>query len=349
MLARLLASQNYAIISIPVAKAVGLETAFLLHHLLSHYDFFAKSNQLIENKGQFYFYATVDDIEEKTTLSKERQATAIKNLLEVGLIEQKNFGVPCRRHFAIPENFESVLFQLAGKPPTGYRESRQLVSEKNANYTEEKPPTINSIKNSIKDNDLSKDKSIGVFSEKNSESENQPLPQTTEPEKKEKEKKVAAKKEKDETPAENSQSEDFVALGSLPAYLSKDELTLRGISQTLWGSFVSVVTKRHKKKRLPRGQFEIWIKDLEIAAAANWGEEILNIHLQNYEYSTWSKPFFPKYTDVLQGIVKDLKNNQLTTQNQNSQNGKNQSNNQPRFNQQDVANFAKQFQNGADF
>lgn len=340
MLARLLASQNYAIISIPIAKAVGLEAAFLLHHLLSHYDFFAKSNQLIEHKGQSFFYATVDDIEEKTTLSKERQATAIKKLLEAGLIEQSNFGVPCRRHFAIPEHFESVLFQLAGKPLTGSRESRQLDSEKAANCTAKKPPTINSIKNSIKDNTFSKEKDISVFSEKNLESENQPQPQAIEPEKKEKEKKVAPKKEKDGT-------EDFLELGSLPAYLSKDELTLRGISSTLWGVFIFAITKRHNRKRLPRGQFEIWIKDLEIAAA-NWSEEILTIHLRNYEFATWSKPFFPKYTEVLQGIAKDLKTNQSTTQN-NNQNGKNQSNNKPRFGQQDVEQFIRDQQKGSDF
>lgn len=335
MLARLLASQNYAIISIPIAKAVGLEAAFLLHHLLSHYDFFAKSNQLIEHKGQSFFYATVDDIEEKTTLSKERQATAIKKLLEAGLIEQSNFGVPCRRHFAIPENFESVLFQLAGKPLTGSRESRQLDSEKTANCTAEKPPTINSIKNSIKDNTFSKEKDISVFSEKIFESENQPQPQAIEPEKKEKEKKVAPKKEKDETPDEDSQTEDFVALGSLPAYVSMETLKLKGVSSQVWGGFVQSVTKRLGKKRLKRNLFEQWIKKL-FNAVSVIPDQIMLEHFVEYECKpSWTSPFFSGYLEKMQKDCKSanlpLKTNQSTTQNQNSQNGTTNQSNSERF------------------
>lgn len=192
----------------------------------------------------------------------------------------------------------------------------------------------NPIVNTINNNTFSKEKDISVFSEKNLKSENQPQPQAIEPEKKEKEKKVAPKKEKDGT-------EDFLELGSLPAYLSKDELTLRGISSTLWGVFIIAITKRHNRKRLPRGQFELWIKDLEIAAA-NWSEEILTIHLRNYEFATWSKPFFPKYTEVLQGIAKDLKTNQSTTQN-NNQNGKNKPNNS-NISQQQTAEYLAQQQ-----
>jgi hypothetical protein len=328
MLARLLASQNYAIISIPIAKAVGLEAAFLLHHLLSHYDFFAKSNQLIEHKGQSFFYATVDDIEEKTTLSKERQATAIKKLLEAGLIEQSNFGVPCRRHFAIPEHFESVLFQLAGKPLTGSRESRQLDSEKSANCTAEKPPTINSIKNSIKDNTFSKEKDISVFSEKNLESENQPQPQI------QKEKKERTQPPPT-PPAEKTKVQHFNA-DQIKA-VNKPMF----VSSNLWTAFIDAVIcglpNQTPKNKIAVGRFNTWIERLE-KEAATYSEPALLEIIQAYKVSqdpnlregknAWLSIFHSDFTNHIQRIEKNLK---ITTQNQNSQNGTTNQSNSERF------------------
>lgn len=218
---------------------------------------------------------------------------------------------------------------------------------KDAHYT-----ISNNISNTL-DNDFSKEKSTAVFSEKNSESETQPLPQTTEPEKKEKEKKVAAKKEKDETPDENSQSEDFVALGSLPAYVPMETLKLKGVSLEVWAGFIQSVTRRLGKKRLKRNLFEQWVKKL-FNAVNVIPDQIILEHFVEYECkTTWTTPFFSNYLDKLQKDCKSanlpLKNNQSTNQQTNNQNGTTQSNNQPRFNQQDVANFAKQYQQSADF
>ncbi len=311
-IAKLLASQNYAIISIPIARAVGLEAAFLLHHLLSHYDFFAKNNQLTPNGGQLYFYATVDDIEDKTALTRERQTTAIKNLVGAGLLEQKNFGIPCRRHFAIPEKFDERINQLAGNTPTSSRETHKLDNVQNANQHAEKPPAIyNSKYNSIDNNtsisneiDESGEAATHAPEKKIRQKENKAKPKTAlvdEPQ--EEKEKNCGKKEKDAA----GEGEDYLALGQLPAYYPSEQLSLNSVSPEVWGAFIKALNVRYKKKRLPRSIFEKWARDIfTIALSKQYSDAVIIAHLSDYSASKWQSPFFTGFADALDRKQKDI-------------------------------------------
>lgn len=53
-----------------------------------------------------YFYSTITDLEESTTLSKRQQSAAIKTLVEVGLIDCQKRGMPARRCFRVNDDVE---------------------------------------------------------------------------------------------------------------------------------------------------------------------------------------------------------------------------------------------------
>lgn len=211
---------------------------------------------------------------------------------------------------------------------------------KDAHYT-----ISNNISNTL-DNDFSKEKSTAVFSEKNFESENQPLPRATEPEKKEKEKKVAQKKEKDETVGQVQKVQHFNA-NQIKA-VNKPMF----VSNTLWDAFIDAVIcglpNQTPKNKIAVGRFNTWTERLE-KEAATYSEPALLEIIQAYKISqdpnlregknAWLSIFHSDFANHIQRIEKNLKS---TTQNQNSQNGKHQPNNQNISQQQTAEYLAKQ-------
>ena len=89
-------------------RAIGIDETLLYSELLSRWRYFAQHGQLTDDG---YFYNTVDDLEAATTIGERRQRKVIKSLVKLGLIKQKNIGVPQKRHFKIIEDAE-VLIKL---------------------------------------------------------------------------------------------------------------------------------------------------------------------------------------------------------------------------------------------
>jgi len=94
----LLLSSNFWVLSKPIVKEFGLETAFILSNL-------AEAESILSDE-EGWFYQTADTIEEITGLSNHKQTISIKQLIECGALEQKNKGVPMKRFFKI--NYETI-------------------------------------------------------------------------------------------------------------------------------------------------------------------------------------------------------------------------------------------------
>jgi hypothetical protein len=76
-----------------LAKITGSANAgLLLSQLLYWYK---------KGRNPEWFYKTVDELEEETTLTKRQQRTAIKKCKKLGLIDFKRMGIPAKRHFKI--------------------------------------------------------------------------------------------------------------------------------------------------------------------------------------------------------------------------------------------------------
>ena len=61
---------------------------------------------MLDDSG--WFYSTVPDLEASTALSEYQQKRCIKNLVDTGLIESKNRGLPAKRCFRIIEDIELI-------------------------------------------------------------------------------------------------------------------------------------------------------------------------------------------------------------------------------------------------
>ncbi len=125
-----------------LAKIIGLHEAIIYSELISRYVYFKNKNRLTEDG---YFFNTIKDLKEGTTLSDRQQRKAIDNIKEIGLIFYRVKGMPARRYFKInPENTlllklldesqENQQFCENGK--TGYAKKEELVMQKgNGNNT----------------------------------------------------------------------------------------------------------------------------------------------------------------------------------------------------------------------
>lgn len=103
------ANNNYGLYNKTLAKKLGLHESIFLGEIISEHDYW-------ENKGCLtddgYFYSTVENVMEATTLSDYQQRSIIKHLTELNIIKMKISGMPAKRYFKIDlERFYSVLIE----------------------------------------------------------------------------------------------------------------------------------------------------------------------------------------------------------------------------------------------
>lgn len=106
---QLLASSGFITVNKYLIKTLGLDEAVIFGELCSKYDYRAARGELDENG---YFFCTVEDLEDTTTLGERRQRKAINSLVKIGLIEQVTKGLPRKRFFKINENAVLAIFSV---------------------------------------------------------------------------------------------------------------------------------------------------------------------------------------------------------------------------------------------
>lgn len=89
----------------PIAHALGLGAAVVYSALISKYEYYYKHNMLGEDG---FFYSTIADLQESTTLTKRQQKDAIKVLIDKGLIKRKRCGMPAKRYFRVLDDTELI-------------------------------------------------------------------------------------------------------------------------------------------------------------------------------------------------------------------------------------------------
>jgi hypothetical protein len=104
---QLLSSDNFIAVNKDLAKAVGLDEAIMLGELASEYNYYEAQGMLTDG----YFFSTVDNVEDKTTLSDYRQRKALKNLQAAGLLVVVRKGAPAKRYIMLNEDRISAIFQ----------------------------------------------------------------------------------------------------------------------------------------------------------------------------------------------------------------------------------------------
>ena len=126
ILVELLAADGYIIFNKSLARMVGREGALLIGELVSKFRYYRNKNMLTKDE---FFYATIEDIEDNTTLNAYEQRKVIKQLVTMNLltVERRKDGL---RFFKI--NFQQL---------------QELFSEtKNFGSLDSKVPEIKSLK-----------------------------------------------------------------------------------------------------------------------------------------------------------------------------------------------------------
>lgn len=87
----------------PIAHALGLGAAVVYSALISKYEYYYKHNMLDE---EGFFYLTIADLQESTSMGKCQQSNAIKVLTDAGLVEVCRRGMPAKRYFRVRDEVE---------------------------------------------------------------------------------------------------------------------------------------------------------------------------------------------------------------------------------------------------
>ena len=100
---QLIASSNYITVNKNLIRVLGIDEAIILGELASEYEYWSRREELQDG----YFYSTIENIEENTTLTEYKQRKALNNLKEQGIVSIKVKGIPAKRFVKINE--EQVL------------------------------------------------------------------------------------------------------------------------------------------------------------------------------------------------------------------------------------------------
>lgn len=141
-----LAHDNYISVNRTLIKAVGLSGAVFIGELLSEARYYANTNLLEDG----WFYSTVENIADRCGLSKHQQGEAMKDLLELGLIEVEYRGIPRKRYVRVDTvktidliNQQRVSSKSSDFSPTGGQKVRQQEGEKSDGNKPNKNPNKN--------------------------------------------------------------------------------------------------------------------------------------------------------------------------------------------------------------
>lgn len=127
-LVSLIASNNYIVVNKQLAKAFGLEEAVMLGELASEMEYWQQRGELSDG----YFYSTIENVKDSTTLSDKRQRSALNALKDAGIVDVKLAGLPAKRYIRINEKQLALLLlnNDSGNGKTSSAEKEELEAPK---------------------------------------------------------------------------------------------------------------------------------------------------------------------------------------------------------------------------
>jgi hypothetical protein len=139
-----LANDNFIVVNRSLIKILGLKETIILGELASEYNYY-KKNELLDEDG--YFYSTIENIEESTSLSAYEQKKCLDNLSQYNIINVVLKGIPAKRHIKL--NTLSIINLFTNHLETSFQKIKKLDCEKLGTNN-------NNIKNNNKNNNIFK-------------------------------------------------------------------------------------------------------------------------------------------------------------------------------------------------
>lgn len=159
----LLNGDNFGVFNRELAHQIGLHEAIIFYELVAKHQFLEKSHIEIDGTDG-YFFCTTDNLLERTTLKRKPQTAAIKNLIKLGLIEQRNYGLPMKRYFRI--NVEKIFEITSVKKKIAKMSKRDnLGCPKGTTYNVQKGQTHHIYENNVREKENIQKKGNDVVDE----------------------------------------------------------------------------------------------------------------------------------------------------------------------------------------
>lgn len=95
----LIANKNYIIVNKILAQTFGVDSALMLGELASEFEYWEKEGKVTDG----FFFSTIENVQENTTLSDKKQRAALNALRDAGIVEVKLKGLPAKRYIKINE------------------------------------------------------------------------------------------------------------------------------------------------------------------------------------------------------------------------------------------------------
>lgn len=157
----LLMSSNYYALNKTLVKNLGIETAFFLTTLVE------ADETLADDDG--WFYQTSKTLEEITGLSNHKQTKCIEQLISLGILVQKNKGVPMKRYFKL--NYEQVLISL----------NTRIEKSSNQDLKKVKSKSLKNLKTSFQKNSNNKEYNINNIDKELNNKQSSSVDKSTQP------------------------------------------------------------------------------------------------------------------------------------------------------------------------
>jgi hypothetical protein len=169
---QLISSSSFIAVNKLLMKELGLHEAVILGELASEYNYYEQEGKLTSDGS---FYSTIENLEDKTTLSRYQQKNALDNLQEAGLIEVSVQGIPAKRFIKLFP--DAITDKFVNNSQTSNKETNKLSCKKltsnnninnknninnniNNNFTQKPNPEPKSSSSIVKPKKSKKDKSI---------------------------------------------------------------------------------------------------------------------------------------------------------------------------------------------
>lgn len=158
----LLMSSNYYALNKTLVRNLGIEIAFFLTTLVE------ADETLADDEG--WFYQTSKTLEEITGLSNHKQTKCIEQLISLGILVQKNKGVPMKRYFKL--NYEQILISL----------NTRIEKSSNQDLKKVKSKSLKNLKTSFQKNSNNKEYNINnIDKELNNKQSSSSVEETPQP------------------------------------------------------------------------------------------------------------------------------------------------------------------------
>ena len=148
---QLIASDSFITVNKTLIKLFGLEAAVLLGELAGEHNYWKQNEGLTEDG---FFFSTIENVEDKTSLSEHKQRQALKKLEELGIVTVKIKGLPAKRYIKINKEqlTESLQTKETNLSETSSGKFQELEPE---NFKGNNNITKNNITNNINNEETS--------------------------------------------------------------------------------------------------------------------------------------------------------------------------------------------------